>query len=357
MSGKSNISGMEHELLNGLQKLLQQFNSQTFGGDNGKGKGYGEGSPPNVGRETPKLSTDVGLLQALKRLVTRAEKRPEGLLHRLQSLVVAAGKASGKGQTFNPKQKPGKSQQLGGKGVSKDEKGAGKQNQSKGGAKGKKSAEVISKESDWTLVGRKGKPQPPLSFSNDKSEFRLRESDWPGYTLVPRVEKLGAILDSDKKSDPLVILVFASQELVNLLQMIQGEKGIRITVLCPCKKGDTITVDGFPNIHFEEKRYPVQDNAGKVLAKIMACWTNGVAFNQRMRIVVPQDRRPTFKPESRNEHTTFFRLRADSRYCQEKHWASVKTDRERLPGSGLRGFPPMRLWEFLTLGVGNLNQG
>ena len=103
MSGKSNISGMEHELLNGLQKLLQQFNSQTFGGDNGKGKGYGEGSPPNVGRETPKLSTDVGLLQALKRLVTRAEKRPEGLLHRLQSLVVAAGKASGKGQTFNPK--------------------------------------------------------------------------------------------------------------------------------------------------------------------------------------------------------------------------------------------------------------
>ena len=39
VSGKSNISGMEHELLNGLQKLLQQFNSQTFGGDNVKGKG------------------------------------------------------------------------------------------------------------------------------------------------------------------------------------------------------------------------------------------------------------------------------------------------------------------------------
>ena len=165
---------------------------------------------------------------------------------------------------------------------SKDEKGAGKQNQSKGGAKGKKSAEVISKESDWTLVGRKGKPQPPSSFSNGKSEFRLRESDWQGYTIVPRVQKLGAILDSDKKSDPLVILVFTSQELVNLLQMIQGEKGIRITVLCPCKKGDTITVDGFPNIHFEEKRYPVQDNAGKVLTKIMACWTNGVAFNQHI---------------------------------------------------------------------------
>ena len=207
---------------------------------------------------------------------------------------------------------------------SKDEKGAGKQNQSKGGAKGKKSAEDISKESDWTLVGRKGKPQPPLSFSNDKSEFRLRESDWQGYTIVPRVQKLGAILDSDKKSDPLVILVFTSQELVNLLQMIQGEKGIRITVLCPCKKGDTITVDGFPNIHFEEKRYPVQDNAGQVLTKIMACWTNGVAFNQHMRIVVPQDRRPTFKPESRNERTTVFRLRADFRYCQEKHWASAK---------------------------------
>ena len=330
--GKSKQNSIESELLVGLQKLLQQFNPQTLSGESKKGKGFGSGVFSNTDKGTPKLGTDVGLLQALKRLVTRAEKKPQGLLNRLQSLVVAAGKACEKGQTLDPKQKPGKTRRPGAGNSGLDGKGSGKNSVPKGAAKSQDLSEAPSAEGEWSVVGKKGRPQPPLLFPSKQIDFRLRESDWPGYTIVPRVQKLGAFLDSEKKNDPLVILVFSPQELVNLMQMIHGEKGVKITVLCPCKKGETISVDGFPNVTFEEKRYPVQDSAGKVLTKIMACWTNGVAFNQHMRVVVPQDRRPTNKPEFRNEHTTVIRLRADSRYCNDKVWGSAKNQ----PGAAAR---------------------
>lgn len=53
--GKSNISGMEHELLNGLQKLLQQFNSQNSGEKIVKGKGLELVRPPMLEGKPPSL--------------------------------------------------------------------------------------------------------------------------------------------------------------------------------------------------------------------------------------------------------------------------------------------------------------
>ena len=65
---------------------------------NGKGKGG----------TAPRLASDVGLLNALQRLVTRAEKKPEGLLGRLRNLIAAAENAARTGQSINPTSKKSK---------------------------------------------------------------------------------------------------------------------------------------------------------------------------------------------------------------------------------------------------------
>ena len=116
---KRNAREREHELLIGLQGLLQTFAGIETEAQTRSGKGKGIPARPynqqddNKLKKDSRLDTDIGLLQGLQRLVKRAEKKPEGLLRRLQDFVGGAVSAAQQGKNINPKKQETQTKQGG----------------------------------------------------------------------------------------------------------------------------------------------------------------------------------------------------------------------------------------------------
>ena len=335
--------GKSHEqlLLKGLQDLL---NAHAHAGSptgvskppNSKGKGTGNSN-------VPKLATDVGLLQALKRLVQRASKKPEGLLNRLQSLVSAAATAADRGQQIHPKKKKkdgGKTSVRSGSGGSSEQKGKGK---GKSG-QGKQSVsspgtELVSDvDHSWVQVVRKGQKK-----GNTKGKavdnnmpfgrcFQLRDLDWPKCKIVHKIDQFGSFLDRDGYDKHYVLLTSSHQELANVLELIHGDSRIRASVFLPCKKTDEIQVDGFPLVKFKVSNYPVSDQFGKVQTKILAGWSNVQRDDSQVKLVVPSQHRPKARTETQHSDTTVLRFKAEKKFCSSKVWSQVTSQ----PGTSVR---------------------
>jgi len=228
---KQAIASAEAELLQALVGVLGRFQQPKAQGHKGKGKGKSKGS------ETSPVETgdhkQLGLLEAIVRLVERAKRNPAGLLDRLQSLTNAAvqGRSLGK----RKKKKPQKPQvDKGGKG---SEKGKNK-GQGKGKNKGvDKTDSAQTNESPWITVAKK-KPkvwEPSLRPVESPSDYRLREHDWPGFEVVPTSRKLGAMLKANAKTGRLKQFVISCPNYDDAMQCIQMARGdqAKVTVLWP----------------------------------------------------------------------------------------------------------------------------
>ena len=264
---------LELELLQGLTELMKKFDTSMLTSSSDTRTGKGKGSSQGLG-------SDVGLLNALKRLVQRASKNPDGLLRRLKDLVTAADKASHTGQTLNPKQK-GASQADGKPHSTGHTKGKGKkgvegppQNPSeKGQGKTKTFSSVTpSKQTtDWQVVGRRGKV---VSGGQQKEErLRLREQDWVDYVVVQSGSQFGAAVDKHGCDKVFCVLVHSVDELLDVLGVFSGDKQIKGTVVFACAKNQSLQFDEFPGISFKLSTFPLRNSQGAVVSKTVAIWS------------------------------------------------------------------------------------
>ena len=200
----------ESELLANLTALIQKFDQgcsdRSAPGDPDRNIGKGKGDSL-----VPRLATDVGLLNALQRLVTRATKKPEGLLGRLKDLVLAAERAASVGGSLNPSKHPPKPVKTAGANPGKSQGKTKSPQADKGFDKGKSKGvdSVVNNDANaWTTVGRNGKP-----LNKDKGKgktakgkdlgstervpqvWRLREQDWSTSVVVQKAGNFGAWVD------------------------------------------------------------------------------------------------------------------------------------------------------------------
>jgi hypothetical protein len=255
-------------LLAGLTDLLKKFEPKVRRPsrteketDNTRTNGKGKGGT------VPRLASDVGLLNALQRLVTRAEKKPEGLLGRLKNLLNAAENAAKSGQSMNP----GSTKTTVPNQTERDSSKEVPKGTSKGKTKGKTGAEQDkpTQESPCITVGRGGRPVGKEKGKGNKGirpvVFRLREQDRANTVVVQSAGMFGSMVDKKGAEAPFVVMVMNPDELKVVLGIIHGDKNIRVSVLCPY---------GFPEVKFVYDKLPLWDSSGKLVTKNVASWNN-----------------------------------------------------------------------------------
>lgn len=307
----------EQKLLEGLQALLASAQQDVSNKGKGKGKGKvgkpspgntkGKGKGPTPGQpsaSSPGSDGNMDLLNALSRLVHRAQKKPQGLSQRLQQLVEVAVRD----QKLAPKPKRPKK--------TKDTKNPSRPQ-----------IAAPAPEAPWLRVVKgKGVPDhlPASSSQKVPVRFRLRNADWPSSIIIPSVGKLGGILDSAKEDSKFVLLVHTKDELNQALEVIHGDKNAKVTVVVPTAAGKDVKDEDFPNVHFKEHRIPLIDPSGKLVTKVVGIWGDkGVSPNNALRVVVPVDKRPKGPQFDKiRSETLVFRVTFDRRFCDDK---SVET--------------------------------
>lgn len=224
-------NSVESQLLAGLADLLKKFEPKV----SRPSRTEKETENTIMVRERVAPSLDWGLLNALHRLVTRAEKKPEGLLGRLKNLLHAAENAAKSGQSVNPgstKTKvPNQTERDSSKEIPKGTN-KGKTKGKMGGDQGKP-----IEESPWITVGRGGRPVGKEKGKGNKGIrpiiFRLREQDWTNTVVVQSAGMFGSMVDKKGTDSPFVVMVLNPDELKVVLGTIHGDKtlGFRLSVL------------------------------------------------------------------------------------------------------------------------------
>ena len=243
----------ESRLLEGLMALLTSFQQEEQ--ETGKGKGSfpvihkseqkgkadpGKGTGNNKGKNkgtgkgpqaSPSQNGEGALLDALQRMVFRAQKKPGRLIQRLQNLLDAAIQGRKLGKKARKKTK--------------------RQAKTHGPPQDK-----APEESPWLRVVKgKGVPESQIDRKHG-GVFRLRASDWDGAIVVPSPHKLGDYLDKKKPDSKFVILIQAFDELsYKVLEIIHGDKAAKVKVIIPCSSGKPVQVEDFPKLSFGKARF------------------------------------------------------------------------------------------------------
>ena len=362
----------ESELLANLTALIQKFDQgcsdRSAPGDPDRNIGKGKGDSL-----VPRLATDVGLLNALQRLVTRATKKPEGLLGRLKDLVLAAERAASVGGSLNPSKHPPKPVKTAGANPGKSQGKTKSPQADKGFDKGKSKGvdSVVNNDANaWTTVGRNGKP-----LNKDKGKgktakgkdlgstervpqvWRLREQDWSTSVVVQKAGNFGAWVDKLGTGKPFAILTQTPEELASVLGIVKGDKAVRASVILPCDTRDHIICSDFPDEKFTYQRHPMWDGSGKVVTKHVAMWSNlHDTSKPKFQVGIPADKRPSGKrPDS-----IVLRVTADARFSHAATWRKMATQKENFLRSWIRGVAPTAVnlvldtwsWEFQTGAAG-----
>eukprot|EP00435_Cladocopium_sp_Y103_P043026 s1688_g12.t1 len=322
---------LESRLLEGLVNLLSSFQQEARGsgpqkgqqkgqtsstGPKGPDKGKGKGKPVPNGKGKGKDSAlqkgagshqdaDSNLLEALSRLVQRAQKKPAGLIDRLQNLTNAAinGRRLGKKKKKKTRQVQG--------------------------------ASVQNSDAPWLRVVQ-GKGISEDQFRKRIKIFKLRSLDWPGYTVVPSCQKLGLMLDKKAADSKFVVLAQNNEEVSKILEVIHGDSSANVTVVVPTGVGVPVQCPDFPQVTFKESRVPLVDGNGRVITKVVGTWGRTDVFsNSAIRVVVPSDKRPAGPNfDSIRNETLVLRVTLDSRFCNSLVWKGIS----QKPG------PEVRKW-------------
>ena len=320
---------VDNQLLAGLADLLKRCEPDvgrpTKGDSRTEEKRIdGKGKVGNV----PRLASDVGLLNALQRLVTRAQKKPEGLLGRLRNLFAAAENAVNSGQSIILSLKR-----------LRNRHGEPSKGTSKRAQKGKTNGKSPGKQdkpiegSPWITVGCGGRPEGKEKGKGKQGarpvSFRLREQGWPNTVVVQKAETFGSSIDKKGTGFPFAVLVSTPEELKVVFGIIHGDAKIRVSVICPRRTNEEVACDEFPDVKFVYDKIPLWDPYGKLITKNVATWNSLTQKVKRsFQVGVPIESRPKgTRPDS-----LVLRVTMDIRLCSDAAWKRLVAQ----PGSNLR---------------------
>ena len=200
---------------------------------------------------------------------------------------------------------------------------------------GKKGTKGVTKTS-WVDIASKGKTKGKIDHNEwnlvtrkrngNSGPFKLRDQDWPNHLVVPKITSFGNLIDRKGTEKPFIALANTQDELTALLEIIKGDKSLKAQVLVPCKPGEKLVVDEYPDVTFTETRYPVVDKDGKLITKVLASWSaNNPEVHNHVRVIVPSHNRPTVKTVADNRaNTLVLRLTADVRFSSKAGWNKLK---------------------------------
>eukprot|EP00435_Cladocopium_sp_Y103_P019058 s24_g4.t1 len=217
----------EEKLLQGMQKLLQdvikpdarkpdarKVKPNPKGGGKGKGKAVSKSDPPT---SQPEQSDTYGLVQAVQTLITRASRKPEGLLERLKKLVHVAEQ----GQLRRPKKKQRKAS------------GNSDELDRQWNAEPPKRSNAVSK---------------PMTRWTRACKWKARAQDWGVRSVLRGGEALCNALDKNVEGN-LLCQVVTMDEWSEVLQISHAAGRKNITIVMEAMIGQEIEIPGDLKFH------------------------------------------------------------------------------------------------------------
>ena len=252
--------GETHEsaLLQGLQALLQQYNTPPPGGPKGKGKQSERNASPD---------SEASLLKALQRIIARSQKKPGTLLQRLNSLVQSAsngqpfaGKAKKEKKPAVPanpprnslEEPPAKRPKLNGKGKGEASQPAAVETTSrtaKGGVKGKSKVEPSkvppqkrqaqgAPSTTWAQIA--GRPPAANPASGSKPDIALLRGAF-GPDDICDIGQVRTALEQGQCPKGKIALCFTMKTVEDCLKLCELHKidgQSRFAVITPTVSGE-----------------------------------------------------------------------------------------------------------------------